>query len=305
MAPLLLRLIIVAILSFCTTLVSATTADEWADESIPYKKGDLVPITCLNRTIDTGEHIADAAGNLQYIPFQTCKETSRPLTLSYLQSKPQNCTFLLTDPLFHLLEFYIHNDAPMTCRVPIRRPTLSAVKPVVGKVGEDNAYAKDSERFVPLVMALAGTLQRSHLHVATELNLLVHTGGVLKQGKKGLVGTKGAIEAAAAYSVRPLVKNTRIVIGDEVTLQFNVHWYEGPALANGSSASGVGALIKLWLLVGVVVGILFVYFIATKHPKNSFIGRMLPRNEDVLPKYNGYGYGIGPGVANGGTGKRD
>src|SRR5664279_3503531 len=34
-----------------------------------------------------------------------------------------NCTIpMITDPFFHLLEFYIHNDAPLSCRIPSRPP---------------------------------------------------------------------------------------------------------------------------------------------------------------------------------------
>lgn len=49
-----------------------------------YTIGDAIPISCLNRTIDTGEHITDdRTGQLQYIPFPTCLETGRPLELTF------------------------------------------------------------------------------------------------------------------------------------------------------------------------------------------------------------------------------
>lgn len=48
-----------------------------------YKVGEPIPVSCLNRTIETGEHITDEQGQLQYIPFPTCNETGRPLELYF------------------------------------------------------------------------------------------------------------------------------------------------------------------------------------------------------------------------------
>jgi hypothetical protein len=74
-----------------------------------------------------------------------------------------------------------------------------------------------------MVIALGGTLQRSHLHVANVLNVVVHTSA----------SDKGAIDAAAAYSASPAKKNARIVIGDTLTLEINVAWYAGQSLVTG------------------------------------------------------------------------
>jgi len=78
---------------------------------------DLNLIEC-NR--ETGEHV-EVDGVLQYIPFLTCKETSKPLALKYLSEEPLNCTIeSLSDETYHLWEFYVHHDSPMACRVPAR-----------------------------------------------------------------------------------------------------------------------------------------------------------------------------------------
>jgi hypothetical protein len=127
--------------------------------------------------------VTDPQGNLQYIPFPTCAETKAPLALRYLHSAPLNCTITLTDPLFHLLEFYVHNDAPLTCRVPAQRTLTAAadIQAMAGlaagsRSGDATSLGHDAEGYVPLVVALSGALQRSHLHVANWLNLVVHVG---------------------------------------------------------------------------------------------------------------------------------
>jgi len=65
------------------TLLSTTTLAK-AIEPLPYYTvGDAIPISCLNRTIETGEHIVNDQGELQYIPFPKCNETGRPLELNF------------------------------------------------------------------------------------------------------------------------------------------------------------------------------------------------------------------------------
>ena len=51
-----------------------------------------------------------------------------------------NCTIsFISDEFFHLLEFYVHNDAPLTCRIPARPLTPAVV--VAGGAGEKNGQA--------------------------------------------------------------------------------------------------------------------------------------------------------------------
>lgn len=50
---------------------------------LQYKYGDPIPVFCLNRTIDNGEHVEDSQGRLQYVPFPTCNETGRSLELYF------------------------------------------------------------------------------------------------------------------------------------------------------------------------------------------------------------------------------
>jgi hypothetical protein len=112
----------------------------------------------------------------------------------------------------------------------------------------------------------------------------------------------GKIEAAAAYSVAPAERNTRIVIGDELTFVLDVRWYSGLMLpVSGASGSGIGWLLQV--LFGAVVGFGVCYV---------WVRGFGDRRQSVLPKYNGYGYGIssshggnGFGFGGGTIGKRE
>ena len=92
-----------ALYSFWVSLAQAVSGQEplQAVKADGYKLGQSIPVSCLNRTMwdfplqllifpsrltlksDTGEHILDSAGHLQYIPFPVCNETGRPLELFF------------------------------------------------------------------------------------------------------------------------------------------------------------------------------------------------------------------------------
>ncbi|KAA8901787.1 hypothetical protein FN846DRAFT_780989 [Sphaerosporella brunnea] len=198
-----------------------------ASPSPSYVPGDKIPIECLNRHIDTGEHIQDPkSGKLQYVPFATCNETGLPLHLQYLaEEEGLNCTLQsVTDEQYHLFEFYVHHDSPLSCRMRARPAG-----------GRDTIVADTdetvSEEWVPLIVALSGKLESSHLHISTSLNLLVHLSA----------SSPGVIDSAAAYSVSPALSATRLVIGDPLPLRFRVRWYPSPDLPSGGRSSGHGA----------------------------------------------------------------
>lgn len=171
---------------------------------------------------ETGEHVEDSNHNLQWIPFPICNETNRPLELHYGHEGEVNCTIpFVSDPFFHLLEFYIHSDAPLTCRLPARPP--STVEIVGEKLPE--------QEYIPLVFALAGTLQLSHMHISTHLNVLLHS-----TPKHHLrPHDSGVLDSAIAYSTSPLSHmagsfTRKLVIGDPLPLSFSVRWFPTPAL---------------------------------------------------------------------------
>ncbi|PYI33892.1 hypothetical protein BP00DRAFT_423705 [Aspergillus indologenus CBS 114.80] len=180
-----------------------------------YNYGQAIPVTCLNRTIDSGEHITDNQGHLQYIPFPTCNETSLPLALHYGVSETVNCTIAsLPDELYHLLEYYVHSDVPMTCRVPtaplaqhlLNTPETADDGQAAGS--HELEIDTDGPSYTPITFALQGTLQRSHLHIWTDMNLLAHNIAAdledmkhkAKKGK-GQAAAAGYVVAGTAYSV--------------------------------------------------------------------------------------------------------
>ncbi|ODH26108.1 hypothetical protein ACO22_04809 [Paracoccidioides brasiliensis] len=208
-----------------------------AKSTLGYVQGQSIPVSCLNRDISTGEHITDPSGKLQYIPFPTCNETAAPLSFRYGVSETITCTInSLSDSLYHLLEYYVHSDVPLTCRIPtFPLSSLRYQNKIAGSSGEEkhddvvnNSLPFSSQTpFTPLTIALQGTLQLSHLHIWTEMNVLMHKTAQLSPGfisgwkkskkskkdtKKKVKGSKrdkisppqGQIVAGSAYSV-PLV----------------------------------------------------------------------------------------------------
>jgi hypothetical protein len=180
--------------------------------------------------------ISDSKGRLQYIPFPTCNETGQPLRLPYGLNQDLNCTIaFIPDPFFHLLEFYIHNDVPLTCRIPSNPPTTitADVSSPITPGGDNDADGS----FIPLTFALTGKLQLSHLHVSNHLNVIVHADG-------------GRLDSAVAYSVSGGGRGVRIVIGDELPFRFSVRWVEGVGMPSGTNEGvSTGRLAMCWWVV--------------------------------------------------------
>ncbi|KAL8841819.1 MAG: hypothetical protein Q9176_003006 [Flavoplaca citrina] len=252
-----------AFLAFFVGLVSSVEAKANSDEKASYVYGQAIPVSCLNRTIDTGEHITDSAGQLQYIPFPVCNETNRPLEFFFGIEKDTNCTIaVLSDEFFHLLEFYVHNDAPLTCRIPTH-PLLSSTGASV--ISPSTATAED---YIPLIFALAGTLQSSHLHINMRMNVILHT-------SPDIAKEEADILAATAYSVPSLSRNsTKIIIGDPLALQLKVKWYTSPSLPPSTmQLSGLGGhvhfstVVYCFLSAGVGVAGSLAYFRGVELPR--------------------------------------
>lgn len=137
--------------------------------------------------LTVSKQIRDDLGRLQYIPFPTCNETSLPLALSYGITETISCTIdSLPDELYHLLEYYVHSDAPLTCRVPTIPLDSSAAGDLsteynVVDVSDNGAGSSNGGSgndngppYTPLTIALQGTLQLSHLHIWTDMNVVMH-----------------------------------------------------------------------------------------------------------------------------------
>ena len=205
-----------------------------------------------------------------------------------------NCTLeSIDDPLFHLLEFYIHNDAPLTCRIPT---------PLTSSPISHAATASTSDDYIPLIFALSGALQLSHLHISSTLNVLLHTSPEL--------ATQDAdILAATAYSSPSLSSaSTRIVIGDPLALRLSVHWYSTPTLPPSTTGkAGLGGhvhfstVVYCLLSAGVGVAASLAYFRGVELPR-----RIKRYGKDRMGGERGGGYAFpGTGLNGYGPGKRD
>ncbi len=65
-----------------------------------------------------------------------------------------NCTMsFISDEYFHLLEFYVHNDAPLTCRIPARPLTAGETDAKGDKKPKDDSTSASSGQentYIPL-----------------------------------------------------------------------------------------------------------------------------------------------------------
>lgn len=224
-----------------------------------------------------------------------------------------NCTInFISDPLFHLLEFYVHNDAPLTCRIPARPLSSSpadtsaddeySVDAVSAKQG---ALGAQSAAYTPLIIALTGTLQLSHLHISNHLNVLLHAAPKAT--------APGTIDAAIAYSVSHATRNTKIVIGDALPLRLSVRWYPSPVLPSGWAGVGghvyMSTVVYCMLSAGAATAVCFAWFRGVELPRRlKSHGKDRAIGVESARGYNGYGYGGGGGGGYGyvgGGGKRD
>lgn len=230
--------------ALCLFYLSLSASVQAADPQTPlssqknrrgYNKGELMPVTCLNRTIDTGEHITDSHGNLQYIPFPTCNETQLPLAFPYDTPSTQSCTIdSLPDELYHLFEFFVHSDVPLTCRVPTY-PLDSAAASVDTATNTGVGSTSDVETWTPFTVAVQGTLQTSHLHLHTNINVLFHTSIEESAKKSKKTAPQSHLIASTAYSVpNPSLSSpregTKITRYEPLVLTFNVGWIDGDVL---------------------------------------------------------------------------
>ncbi|KAK5107782.1 hypothetical protein LTR62_000706 [Meristemomyces frigidus] len=299
--PLALRLLV----TFYTALAASQTPPQTPLVQTEYKVGQAIPVSCLNRTTDSGEHVTDASGQLVYSPFPICNETGRPLELLFGIEREINCTIdFISDPFFHLLEFYVHNDAPLTCRIPTKPlpPSPSKAEFEKGTTDLTEGQGSLSDIYTPMVVALAGTLQLSHLHVSTSLNVLVHAAP--------RNAAPGTIAAATAYSISR-DPPTRIVIGDPLPLRFSVRWYPTTSLPSGWTGVGghltFSTLVYCLISAGASAAICLAYFRGVELPRRL---KMHGRDRVGGIERGGLGgYGVGIGNGNGyggyGPGKRD
>lgn len=213
-----------------------------------------------------------------------------------------NCTLdFISDEFFHLLEFYVHNDAPLTCRIPARPLLSSDLQTQKTSPDPIEGQGSLSSDYIPLIIALTGTLQLSHLHVGSHLNVLLHA------APKSV--DPGVIAAGTAYSISsPSQPATRIVIGDSLPLQFSVRWYPNTLLPSGWTGVGghiyASTLVYCALSAGATAAICIAWFRGVELPR-----RLKNHGKDRLSggmeggRLGSYGYGVGAATTS--FGKRD
>ena len=142
----------------------------------------------------------------------------------------QTCTILdLPDELYHLLEFFVHSDVPLTCRVP-SYPISSDSISIPSSISD--GAAESQEQWTPFTIALQGTLQLSHLHLHTSINVLFHT----SQDAVKVRDKTSHLIASTAYSLPNSTdpdlpaEGTKIIRNEPLVLTFNVGWIDGAVL---------------------------------------------------------------------------
>lgn len=179
-----------------------------------YRKGDILPLECIARDIDVGEHKSNANGTFQFQPFPSCLETNRPLEIRYLMDEEKNCSIILFDELFHLMQLYAHLDAPWSCRFK------GQADPATGE-------------FAPIAVNMGGIVEKSHMDLRPRMNSISHA-----------VGSN--IDSGVAYSIGGSRNATRVVIGDVLPLQITIRWF--PVVLPITSRQ-----VNLYKMFGVVV----------------------------------------------------
>jgi hypothetical protein len=202
---------------------------------------------------------------------------------------------MIDDPFFHLLEFYIHSDAPLSCRIPARpKHHIEAM--------DEKPYQQEH---IPLVFALAGTLQLSHLHISTHLNVLLHS--TPKHHSHPHAHDSGVLDSGVAYSTSPLSHmdgefTRRLVIGDPLPLTFSVRWFPTPHLPKTEGLvewQGLGGHVFFTtifyglLSFGAGALVMAAYFYCKVMPqklKGRSLGGATPLGHGLNGVGNGWGY---------------
>ncbi|KAI1618664.1 hypothetical protein EDD37DRAFT_623373 [Exophiala viscosa] len=314
-----------ALLLFYLSLsVSVAASDETvllngASERRGYSKGELMPVSCLNRTIDTGEHITDSYGNLQYIPFPTCNETNQPLSFLYNTPQTQTCTIeSLPDELYHLFEFFVHSDVPLSCRIP-SHPLSQEELGITSSLPEVGGTGAEKDLWTPFTIALQGTLQLSHLHLHTNINVLFHMSQDTEDSK---APASSHLIASTAYSLPNVsasapIEGTKIVRNEPVVLTFNVGWIDGAVLPGmvgrpvlGVTNHSLGFSLLSFCAVAAAAGVGAMAMLIYERQKSGRSGvygnGLLGGNVgNGMPRTSGYGGYGGYGGYTNSVGKRD
>lgn len=167
----------------------------------PYAPGQEVLIDCIQRNIETGEHVFDKNERIVYSAFPVCKETNKPLMLRYGVSEDVKCLITFDDELYHLFQLYVHEDAPFSCRIP---------------ASLEQHYVELGGAFVPFTFNVRGEVHKSHIDIDPQMNVVVTL-------PKAAAGARSVVSAVAWLSG---TNATRLTIGETLTFTMAVRWLE-------------------------------------------------------------------------------
>lgn len=248
------------LLSLLPLLITSTLAEVYPQSSksstpphiIPFSPASKIPISCIQRQIDNGEHKFDSEGGIIHSLFPVCRETGESLSLSYNTPEIKECTVELTDELYHLFQLYIHQDVPFSCRLPYSH--------------------NNDDVFIPFTLNFRGIIETSHLDIDTTMNVVVHA------------GSEGNIVSSVGYSAGGNV--SRYIIGDFMPIRLHVNWVDeyhaGDDTSHydlkfGASNFVVGVVCLIGVVIGVVVGVGALY---------GVFNRKLIKNLGYKPGYS-------------------
>lgn len=154
--------------------------------------------------------------------------------MSFLYNTPQTqtCTIdSLPDELYHLFEFFVHSDVPLTCRVP-SYPLSQDEQGIASALPGVDGSGAEKDQWTPFTIALQGTLQLSHLHLHTNINVLFH---ISPESEIPGEVIESHLIASTAYSLPNATSSTplegpKIVRNEPVVLTFNIGWVDGAVL---------------------------------------------------------------------------
>jgi hypothetical protein len=155
------------------------------------------------------------------------------LSFEYNVPRTHTCTIdALPDELYHLLEFFVHNDVPLTCRVP-SYPLDQEELGIASSLPDAGGATADKGLWTPFTVALQGTLQLSHLHLHTNINALFHMSQ--DPDTTRAASSHSYLIASTAYSLpnsssSAPVEGAKVVRNEPLVLTFNVGWIDGAVL---------------------------------------------------------------------------
>lgn len=214
-----------------------------------------------------------------------------------------------------MIEYFVHSDVPLSCRVP-----SYPISPddVFATADSGSDVSEDTGRWTPFTIALQGTLQRSHLHLHTNINALFHTeDDTAESNKKKSKSATSHLIASTAYSLPDPsldvpAEGTKIVRNEPLVLTFNIGWIEGAVLPGMAGRPvtrvtdhSIGFSFLTITALGAAFGLGALGMLVYERRKsgrsmNGLLGGNVGNGTAVRSGYGGYG-----GYSSGGMGKRD